>query len=697
MTLPFRAAGAPLNRIDGPLKVRGLARYAAEHPVDRPAYAYGVQATVAIGRITDIDTSAATNETGVLAVLTHHNAPRLAPTDDRNLALLQTDTVAYRGQFVSVVIAESPEIARAAAALVHVTYSQEAHDVQLRADDGNLYTPSQSFPLFAMENSRGDVDAAYNSAAVRMDSHYSTAPHFHNPIEPHSTTACWTGRKLTVFTSSQAVSRISRALADLFGIDPQHARVISPYVGGAFGSKVYPHPDVVLAAMASLHVAGRPVRLVLTRQQMFSQAGYRSPTLQRVRLGADADGHLLAFEHTAIEQTSKLLEVAEHCTKISQGIYAAENRHTSQRITRLDVPTPTIMRAPGVCPGMFALESAMDEMSIACGLDPIDFRIRNEPHAHPLSGLPFSSRRLVDCLVAGARQFGWEERDPTVRARRHEGWLAGTGVAAAAYPAVRLPGSAAHIRLDADGRYTVSIAAADMGTGTWTTLTQIAADALDVDVEHIELRVGDSDLPPASDAGASSGIGSWGSTILEAARQLQLRLKSEYGGAPPPGGLEVTAEMPDNPHERKFAMYSFGAHFAEVRVSEETGEVRVPRLLGVFAAGKIVNPKTARSQLVGGMVMGLSMALHEQGIVDPRFGHVVNQDLATYHISTNADVGSVEAYWLDEEDPYVNPMGTKGIGEIGIVGVAAAIANAVYHATGIRVRDLPITVEKLVC
>jgi xanthine dehydrogenase YagR molybdenum-binding subunit len=344
---------------------------------------------------------------------------------------------------------------------------------------------------------------------------------------------------------------------------------------------------------------------------------------------------------------------------------------------------------------MFALESAMDEMAIACSLDPIEFRIRNEPDADPESGLPFSSRNLVACLREGARRFGWQRRDSTPRTRRDRGWLVGTGVAASTYPVFRIPGSAATIRVGPDGRYVVRIGAADIGTGAWTALSQIAADALGVTIEDVELQIGDTILPVASEAGGSSGITCWGSAIVEAARRLRERLESDHGGTVPAEGLEASGEMPDNPYIEQFAMHSFGAQFAEVRVDEDTGEVRVSRLLGIFAAGRIINPKTARSQLLGGMTMGLSMALHEDSVLDPRFGHVVNHDFAEYHIATNADVGSIEVDWLDEEDPYVNPMGSKGIGELGIVGTAAAIANAVHHATGVRVRDLPITLDKL--
>jgi xanthine dehydrogenase YagR molybdenum-binding subunit len=690
-----RAVGTPLDRLDGPDKVRGTATYAFEWRVDRPAYLYPLQAAIAAGRVTGVETSAVAAEPGVLAVLTHHNAPRLASTGDAELEILQTDEIAYRGQIIGGVIAETPEYARHAANLVRIDYEERAHDVELRPDRDDLYTPVPALPTFPADTAQGNVDAALASAAVSLDATYTTPMYHHNPMEPHATIAIWTDHELTLYVSSQGVHWIRATVAELFGIDPTRVRVISPHVGGGFGSKLYTHPDVVLAAMAAQLVAGRPVKLALTRQQMFSQTGYRSPTIQRIRLGADAGGRLTAIAHDAIAQTSKIKEFGEPSTTATPMMYAAPHRRATRRLAALDVPVPTFMRAPGEASGMFALESAMDEMAIACGLDPIEFRIRNEPSVHPETGQPFSSRNLVACLREGAGRFGWERRDPTPRARRDRDWLVGTGVAAATYPVFRLPGNAATIRVDPDRRYAVLIGAADIGTGTWTALTQIAADALEVAVDDVDLRIGDTALPMASAAGGSSGINSWGSAIVEAARTLRVRLAADHGGTVPAGGFEVTAEMPDNRDVERYSMHAFGAQFAEVRVHEDTGELRVPRLLGVFAAGRIINPKTARSQLIGGMTMGLSMALHEHSVLDPRFGHVVNHDFAEYHIAANADVGSVEAYWVDEDDPYVNPMGAKGVGEIGIVGTAAAIANAAHHATGLRVRDLPITLDKV--
>ncbi len=685
-----RAIGAPMERLDGPAKVTGTAPYAFEQPVERPAYLHSVQAAIARGRITALDTAAAEALPGVLVVLTHANAPRLAFAEDKELWILQSDEVAFRGQFVGAVIAESSEIAREAAGLVRVEYDKQPHDVELSADRDDLYAPEVVNPAFETDTSDGDVDEAMASAAVRLDETYTTPMEHNNPMEPHTTVAIWNDDGLTLYESTQGVYSVRGMMATLFGLAPEQVRVIAPHVGGGFGSKGSLHANVVLAGLAARAVPGRAVKFTLTRQQMFSLVGYRTPTIQRIRLGADSDGRLLAIVHDVIEQTSKFKEFAEQTAVATRGMYAAPNRRTTHRLAPLDVPVPSWMRAPGEAPGMYALEAAMDEMAIACGLDPIEFRIRNEPEVDPESGLPFSSRNLVACLREGARRFGWERRDPTPGVRRENGWLVGTGVAASVYPVYRIPGSAATIRSILGGRYRVEIAAADIGTGTWTTLTQIAADALGVPVHAIEMQIGDTALPMASVAGGSSGITSWGSAITDAARAF----RDQYGLSPAEGS-EAHGTTPDNPDTERFAMYAYGAQFAEVRVNADTGEIRIPRMLGVFAAGQIINPRTARSQFIGGMTMGLSMALHEHSVMDPRFGHVVNHDFAEYHIATNADVGSIEVHWLDEHDPHVNPMGSKGIGEVGIVGTAAAIANATYHATGIRVRDLPITADKL--
>jgi xanthine dehydrogenase YagR molybdenum-binding subunit len=693
--LPPRAIGAPLDRIDGPLKVTGAARYAYEYPVAGVTYVFPVQSTIAKGRIVSIDASAARALPGVLAVLWHENAPRLVPVDDAELAVFQTDAVAYRGQIVAAVVAETLEIARHAASLVAVRYEEQPHDVELRADRNDLYKPQSIGGFLQTDTFAGDVEAGLGSAPVSLDHTYTTPAEHHNPLEPHATIAIWDddGRSVTLYDSNQGPHTIHDTISAAFGLPPERVRVISPYVGGGFGSKLFVHPPMILATMAA-QAARRPVKIALTRQQMFALTGYRTPTIQRLRLGAERDGRLTAIAHDVVEQTGIIHEFAEQTAAATRMLYAAPNRRTTHRLARLDMPVPMYMRAPGECPGIFALESAMDELAIACGLDPIELRLRNEPTVDPETDRPFSSRGLAACLRAGAQRFGWQGRDPQPRARPDGRWLIGTGVAASTYPVIQFPATAL-AQVDRAGRYSVRIDASDIGTGAWTALTQIAADALEAPLERVQLEIGDSALPAAGLAGGSAGTASWGWAVVEAARKLRARLHDEYGGVVPAAGLEATGAFETNPAAQRFSMHAFGAQFAEARVNIDTGEVRVPRLLGVFAAGRIINAKTARSQFLGGMAWGLSMALHEESVLDPRFGDYVNHDFAEYHIATNADVGEIDVSWIEEEDPHVNPLGAKGIGELGIVGTAAAIANAVYHATGVRVRDLPITLDKL--
>jgi len=701
MQSTIRATGAPLNRLDGVQKVTGAAKYAYEYPVEGVTYVFPVQSTIARGRISSIETSAARALPGVIAVLTHENAPRIAPLDDQDLAVFQSDAVAYRGQFVAAVVAETLEIARQAASMVAVRYEEQPHDVELRANRSDLYkpeyVPQKAAPFYAADSAQGDVEAALAAAPVSLDQTYTTPTEHHNPLEPHTTLAIWSddgnGESVTVYDTCQGVSWRRDDIATAFGLPPERIRVLAPYVGGGFGSRGFTHPYAILAVMAA-RVAGRPTKLAQTRQQMFGPVGYRSPTIQRVRLGAGGDGQLTAIAHEVVAQTNALYEMTEPAAVATRTMYAAPNRRTTHRLARLDLPANSWMRAPGESPGMFALESAMDELAVACGLDPIELRVRNEPAVDPETGRPFSSRGLVACLREGAERFGWAKRNPQPRTRRSGRWLVGTGVAASTYPAVQLPATA-HVAGDAAGRYRVRIAAEDIGQGAWTVLTQISADALEVPVEQVQLDIGDSALPQAFPAWGSTGTASWGWAIVDGAQKLRTRLRDEFGGVVPAAGLEADGAFNGNPEAQQFSMHAFGAQFAEVRVNEDTGEVRVPRLLGVFAAGRIVNPKTARSQFLGGMTWGLSMALHEESVLDPRFGDYVNHDFAEYHIATNADVGEIDVTWIDEDDPHVNPIGVKGIGEIGIVGTAAAIANAVYHATGIRVRDLPITLDKL--
>lgn len=709
--LPAREIGLGIERLDGLLKVTGTAPYAYEHPAEDPLYLFPVLSTIARGQVTSIETAAADAVNGVTHVLTHHNAPRLADTEDRELAVLQDSAVGFRGQVVAAVLAETFEAAREGAAKVQVGYRTEEHHCELDPDDPALYRPDELNAGFPADSSDGDVDAEFASAEVIIEGTYSTPAEHNNPMEPHATTARWDGTVLTLFDSTQGSHVVKGTLAPVFGLPEDCVRVIAPHVGGGFGSKGMPHANVVLAGLAAQAAGGRPVRFALTRQQMFSLAGYRTPTVQKIRLGADAGGRLRALSLDVVEQTSTTKEFAEQTPAPIRMMYAAPARATTTRLAALDVPVNSWMRAPGECPGMYGPEVAMDELAEAVGVDPVQLRLLNDTQTDPETGKPFASRHLAACLQLGAEHFGWDGRNPVPRRRLEDGWWHGMGVASATYPFMAQPDNQARIRYDAGtgpgaaaagsaaadveggrdsaGVYTVQIGAADIGTGAWTVLSQIAADALNVPLERIGLEIGDSSLPLATVAGGSSGTASWGSSIIAAAEQF----RADHGDSPSPGA-QSQAAPPQNPASDEFTLQSFGAHFAEVRVHADTGEVRVERMLGVFSAGRIINPATARSQFLGGMTMGLGMALHEESVMDPRFGIYVNHDLAEYHVPTNADVLQLDALWIEDDDQHAGRLGARGIGEIGIVGAAAAVVNAAYNATGIRVRDLPLTPDK---
>jgi xanthine dehydrogenase YagR molybdenum-binding subunit len=684
--------GAAVTRLDGPAKVTGTAPYAFEQRVDAPLYLHAVQATVSLGRVTRMDVAQAVAVDGVVAILTVFDAPRLADTSNGDLTILQDDEVHYRGQFIGAVVAETPEIARHAANLVTIEYEERRHDTELLVDHPLLYAPDEVNAGHPTDTAEGNVDAALHQVPITVDQTYCTPHEYNNPMEPHACIALWhdDGDGLTLYDSTQGVHAVRQQMATSFGLDKDKIRVVAEHVGGGFGSKGAPHSHNILTVMAAQRVRGRAVKFALSRQQMFAVAGYRTPTIQHVRLGARRDGVLTAISHEVVEQTATVREFAEQTAVPSRMMYAGTNRKTSHRLAPLDVPVPFWMRAPGECPGMYALEVAMDELAVACDLDPIELRVRNEPDVDPETGHPWSDRRLVECLRTGADRFGWAPRDPTPGVRRDGEWLVGTGVASAVYPAMISPGNVARIECIDSQRFSVQIGAVDIGTGTWTALTQIAADALGCEFTAVDLQIGDTDLPSASVEGGSSGISSWGRAIVAAAKAFR-----DEHGADPAVGAATTAEAPENEEAKDYAMYSFGAHFAEARVNRHTGEIRMARMLGVFSIGRAINPTTLRSQLIGGMTMGLSMALHEEGVRDNRFGHVVTQDLANYHISSHADIPDIEAVWLDGVDEHSNPMGSRGAGEIGIVGSAAAVVNAVYHATGIRVRDLPVLCDAL--
>ncbi|POX64555.1 oxidoreductase [Streptomyces sp. Ru62] len=689
------SVGTGHTRVEGRDKVTGAARYAGEVPFAGLAHGWLVLSTVARGRIRALDTEPVLAMPGVLAVLDHRNALRLE-TDytglmgmrpDPTCAVFQHDRVPHRGWPVALVVAETSEQAREAAEALVVHYEQEPHDVAFTGERPDAYPLDGHMPAVT---EKGDLDAALAASPVVVDAEYTTPEEHHNPMEPHAATARWDGGQLEVIDSNQGVTWVAGELANLFSLDPASVRVRSEHVGGGFGSKgVRAHQ---VAAVMAATVLQRPVRVVLTRRQMFSLAGYRSPTTQRVRLGADPDGRLRALEHSSVSATSTVYEFVEPSAGVARVMYDAEAHHTANRLVRLDVPTPTFMRAPGEAPGSFALEAALDELAEKCGIDPIELRLRNEPDKGPVSGLPFAGRNLAACFREGARRFGWADRDPRPGVRREGRWLLGTGTAAASFPAGAAPSTAA-ATAHPDGTFTVRISAADIGTGARTALTLVAADALRVPPERIQMRIGDSAFGPAMIAGGSMGTRSWSWAVRAAAGELRERLA--LGADIPPEGVtvrtntaEAIAALP--PAER----HSFGAQFAEVAVDVGTGEVRVRRMLGVFAAGRIVNPLTARNQLRGGMIWGISMALHEEAVRDRASGGHVGADLAGYHVATHADVPRVEADWIDDTDPD-DPVGIKGIGEVGIVGAAAAVANAVWHATGVRHRALPIRPDRI--
>ncbi|WP_405146540.1 xanthine dehydrogenase family protein molybdopterin-binding subunit [Sphaerisporangium sp. NBC_01403] len=687
---PPGAVGTARPRIEGAGKVTGSVRYAADEPMRDLAHGWVVTSTVSRGRIRDIDTSAALAMPGVLGVIDHRTAPRVNPQaagffgTDGGLQLLQDETVPHAGRPIALVVAETPEQARAAALALSVSYDEEPHDTDFSLDH---LAARPALPLFGEDANVGDVDAELAASAVVVDERYRTPEEHGSAMEPHSATAWWEDGRLQVIDCNQGPFLVAQTLAALFFLDPEQVRVRAEHVGGGFGSKTLCGPHLILAVMATT-LLRRPVRVTLTRSQVFQTISMRPATDQRVRIGADADGRLRAIDHTPAFELSPLAEYLEYCTELTKTLYAAPAIRTRLTAVPLDILPPYSLRGPGATPGSFALESAMDEVAERLGMDPLELRLRNEPAVGPVSGLPFSRRNLVACLREGARRFGWAARDHRPRTRREGHLLVGTGLAATSFGAGALPSSAA-ITAEPDGTYTVAVGASDIGTGARTALTAVAAEALRVDPGRIRILIADSDLGPAWSAGGSRGTTSWSWAITEAARKLLARSDD------PTRPLTVSAETSESlsrvpPKER----HSYSAVFAEVTVDPATGEVRVRRLLGMFAVGRVVNPLLARSQLVGGMVTGLSMALHEEGVRDPVTGRHVNGDFAGYHIAAHADVPDVEADFVPDYEPG-DPSGIKGVGEIGTVGTAAAIANAVWHATGRRQRILPIRPDRV--
>ncbi|MGI4814636.1 MAG: xanthine dehydrogenase family protein molybdopterin-binding subunit [Janthinobacterium lividum] len=731
--------GAPLSRTDGLLKVTGGARYAAEFARPDVAHAVLVTSTIASGRIAAIDTQAAEGMTGVITVMTWRNALRLpqgghaganSPPAGRVLSLLQDDRVQYQNEPVAVVVADTFERAVDAAHAVKVRYRENTASLDFEGGKAGA-VPSKGGPGGPGDSLRGDVAAGAAAGAVHVDVRYTTPIEHHNPMEPHATLAAWDGDHLTLYDSTQYVSGVRETVSKSLGISPDNVRVICPYVGGGFGCKGSTWSHVVLAAMAARQ-AGRPVKLVLDRQQMFGPVGSRPHTEQHLQLAAHQDGRLTSMTHDVWSNTSTLEDWSETSAVLSRMLYAVPNQSTSHRLVRLNLGTPTFMRAPGETTGSFALESTLDELATQLGVDPIDLRLRNYAQNNPEDGKPFSSKSLKQCYEQGAERFGWSRRQAPPRSMRDGHTLIGMGMATATYPAQRSAASAL-ARLLPDGSAQVASGTQDLGTGTYTVMTQVAADALGYPVERVHFALGDTTLPRAPVSGGSQSVASVSPAVQAACEAVRAKLidtavgdsASPLAGAPREqivvengwlsvlgdtqrresasailaraGGrpLEATVHVQPGDERKTHAFHSFGAVFAEVGVDEDLGIVRVRRVVARYGIGRLLNAKTGHSQLMGGVVWGIGAALLEVTEADPRSGRFVNGNLADYHVPVNADVQEIDVAVVEEDDPFINSLGAKGIGEIGITGVVAAIANAVYHATGVRVRDLPITPDKL--
>jgi xanthine dehydrogenase YagR molybdenum-binding subunit len=709
--------GRPVSRVDGHAKVTGQARYAAEYPAPGLVHGHVVNSTVARGRIDEIDTGAARAVPGVLEVFTYANRPRLPWLDGRYrdalappgspFRPLYDDEIEFGGQPIALVVAETPEIARYAAALVHAEYVTWPHATDLESRRRAAHEPLHRFPP---PPPRGDAARAFAAAAIRVDAEYRVPVEHHHPLEPFAATVVWHGDgTLTVYDKTQGVLAVQEYLCRVFGYTKETLRVVSPYVGGAFGSGLRPHHHVFLAVLAA-RALGRSVRVTLTRQQMVT-FGHRPATWQRVQLGADTGGRLQALVHEAVAETSRFEDFTETVVNWSGLLYRCDNVAFDHRLVPLDVFTPMDMRAPGASWGVYALECALDELAVQLGIDPIELRLRNYAEADQTTGRPFSSKELRACYRQGAERFGWIRRDPRPRSMRDGDALVGWGMAGGVWEAMQEPATARAV-LTSDGTLTVSAATADIGTGTFTIMSQIAAETLGLPIEAVTVRLGDSRLPPAPIEGGSWTAASVGSAVKAVCEQVRERVAAlarrlDGGPAaddlPPPDVLklagvpliEAEATAEPSPRREQYALYSHSAVFAEVKVDEALGTVRVTRVVSAVAGGRVLNPKTARSQILGGIVGGIGMALQEESVLDHALGRFVTRHLADYHIAVNADVPDIEVIFVDEPDEIVNPLGAKGLGEIGIVGVAAAIANAIHHATGRRVRDLPITLDKL--
>jgi xanthine dehydrogenase YagR molybdenum-binding subunit len=733
LNLPPRT-DAGLPRVDGPLKVSGVAMYTSDHNLPGMLYAVPVCATIAKGAIANIDTSRAQSMPGVQVIYQRQNIGKLfrtAPSDglsaylDEKRPPFDDDTIRYYGQYVAAVVATTYEQAVAAANAVKVTYRAEKPDVRKHLETDEKPT---------VDSHRGNPDEAFQSAPVKLDQTYVTPTETHNPIELHASVASWDGQNFTLYETSQAVVNHRDVAAQMLGVPPENVRVISRFLGSGFGGKLWPWTHCLIAASAARNL-NRPVKLVVTRDMMFQSVGHRPRTQQRIRLGATPEGKLVSLMHDSLNHTSILDDYSEGCSEATGYSYSTPNLRATSGIVRRNVGTPTSMRGPGAVPGLFALESAIDELAIQLKMDPVKLRLLNEPQIDEGKNLPFSSRHFVECLNVGAEKFGWARRTPQVGSMKKDGLTLGWGVAGCSWIAERM-GTSASVDLHDDGTARVSCATQDIGTGTYTVLSQIVSEKTGIPHHKIEVVLGDTALPPGPISGGSWATASVIPAVLDAIEKAQqllflaasqgkdpafsgkrpeemaftngrIHLKDQAPGAGVPyeqiltaanirgasgqGKSEGTLGDPNSKHSK----HSFGAQFAEVTWEPETARLRVSRVVTVIDAGHILNPKPARNQIEGAVVMGVGMALFEETIYDPRFGVPINNNLADYIVATHADSPEIDVTFLDYPDTVINPLGARGVGEIGLAGVAAAIASAVHHATGVRVRELPIRIEDL--
>ena len=737
--------GRPISRVDGRAKVTGAAKYAAEYNVPNLAYGCVVSSAIAKGRIKSIDAGDALRLEGVLHVFTHENSPRLAQSDQSYtddiappgapFRPLHDDSIRYSAQPVALVVAENFDLARYAASLVRIEYESEEHATDLKEKSQESYIPKPRTVIPPLPEPRGDAEKAFSNAATRIEAEYNAPFEHHNPMEPFATTVVWDDDgKMIVYDKTQGAQNVLGYVRNVFGLSKDDVRVLSPFVGGAFGLGLRPQYQLFLAVLAARELK-RPVRVSLTRQQMFT-FGHRPQTLQRVSLGAGPDGALEALIHKVFAETSRFEDYSEPVADWSAKLYRCENIRLEHKVAQLDVYTPIDMRAPGATWGLYALESAMDELACELGVDPLELRLKNYADEDQSQNRPFSSKELRECYRRGAEKFGWARRNPEPRSMRDEkdsDQLIGWGMATGVWDANQTTAGAKAV-LTADGKLKVGSATADIGTGTYTIMTQIAAETLGLPIENVIFELGDSSLPQAPVEGGSvtaATIGAAVKAVCDKVREKLFDLAQKVENSALAGArLEdvvfsdgrvalssdaskfvsiagamrharisvIEEEMVVDPDERKQSQYARNSHsaiFAEVKVDQDLSVIRVTRVVSAVAGGRILNPKTARSQVMGGIVWGIGVALEEESVMDQNFGRFMNHNLAEYHVPVNADIHEIDVIFVEENDSIVNPLGAKGLGEIGIVGVAAAIANAVFHATGKRVRDLPITLDKL--